>query len=79
MTNEQLRDALHARPFRPFNICLADGRQLPVPSPEFLLVPPQFARTFVVAIKPDVYRVIDLLLVTSLDFGFRRRQRRKAG
>lgn len=68
MTIKQLREAHQARPFKPFAICLADGREIPVPHPEFLLAPPGASRTFVVATSSDTYKVIDLLLVTSLDF-----------
>lgn len=69
MTIAQLRDAYQAEPFRPFEICLADGQRIRVPSTEFLLVPPKASRTFVVARDPEHYQVIDLLLVTTLDFG----------
>jgi len=33
-----LRELLAANPFRPFVICLSDGRKLPVPQPEFLTI-----------------------------------------
>ncbi len=68
MTIEQLREAMHARPFKPFVTTLAEGRSVEVPHPEFLLVPPTASRTFVVATTTDAYRVIDLLLVASFDF-----------
>jgi len=75
MTMEQLREAHQARPFRPFKLCLADGREIDVRHPEFLLLHPRSARTFVVATSPESYRVVDLLLVTSLDFGYGRARR----
>lgn len=68
MTIEQLREARQAQPFRPFTVCLADGRKIPVPHPEFLLALPGASRTFVVATTSETYKIIDLLLVTSLDF-----------
>ncbi len=68
MTIDQLREAHQARPFKPFTICLADGREIKVPHPEFLLAPPGASRTFVVATSSETYKVIELLLVTSLDF-----------
>jgi hypothetical protein len=85
MTIEQLRAAREATPFKPFAIRLADGQAIDVPHPEFLLVTPIASRTFVVALSAESYRVIDLLLVTSLDFGVhrprngtaRRRRRRR--
>jgi len=33
MTVDQLRAQLQAQPFKPFNICLADGRSIPVSHP----------------------------------------------
>ncbi len=68
MTIDQLREARQARPFQPFTSCLADGREIKVSHPEFLLAPPGASRTFVVATSSETYKVIDLLLVTSLDF-----------
>lgn len=47
MTIEQLRAAVRAEPFQPFNICLADGRQMHVPHPEFIFVLPGASRTVV--------------------------------
>lgn len=74
MTVEQLRAAREAVPFKPFTIRLADGQAIDVPHPEFLMVTPIASRTFVVATSAESYRVIDLLLVTSLDFGAHRRR-----
>ena len=77
MTIEQLREAVHARPFRPFTISLADGRRFRVRSPEYILLPPKAQRTFIVAESGEDYRIIDLLLVTSIDFDGRTRSRSK--
>lgn len=68
MTIGQLREAYQARPFKPFTICLADGRKIPVGHPEFLVVTPEATRTFVVATTREAHKVIDLILVTSIDF-----------
>ena len=67
MTIEQLRAAYQARPFRPFVMHLADGRSIPVHSPEFVLTTPS-GRTIVVAQPDDTLKIIDLLLVTDLEF-----------
>jgi hypothetical protein len=67
MTIEQLRSAYKAQPFRPFVIQLADGREIPVNSPEFVLTVPS-GRTVVVAQPDDTVNIIDLLLVTDLEF-----------
>ncbi len=69
MTMEQLRQAVSGPAFRPFSVSLADGRRFFVPHPEFVWIPPEASRTFHVAGKGDFYSVVDLLLVTSIDFG----------
>lgn len=69
MTIERLRTAYRATPFRPFTISLADGRKFKVNSPEFILVPPAAQRTFVVVEDEESYSIIDLLMVTSIDYG----------
>jgi hypothetical protein len=45
---------------------LADGRQIPVQSPEFILTVPS-GRTVVVAQPDDTLNIVDLLLVTDLE------------
>ncbi len=67
MTVEQLRKMHQARPFQPFDIHLADGRSLPVDHPEFLAVTPP-GRTIGIGLRDGTIEVVDLLLVTSLDF-----------
>lgn len=69
MTIDKLREVMRAEPFRAFTISLADGRRLFVPHPEFVWVPPKASRTFYVAGKDDEESIVDLLLVTSIDFG----------
>ncbi len=69
MTIDQLRRAAKAEPFKPFTVSLADGRRFFVPHQEFVWVPPQASRTFNVAGEGDDQSIVDLLLVTSIDFG----------
>ncbi|HEX4124624.1 MAG TPA: hypothetical protein VHY37_07840 [Tepidisphaeraceae bacterium] len=81
MTTEQLRIAWHAQPFRPFVIHLADGRHIDVVHSEFLALSPS-GRTIIVYQPDESWNVVDLLLVTDLEFsrnghGKRRGQRRK--
>lgn len=64
----ELREALAAEPFRPFSISLTDGRRLFVLHKEFVGVPPQASRTFYVAGTNATESIVDLLLVTSIDF-----------
>jgi hypothetical protein len=67
MTIEQLRKAHQARPFKPFVLRTADGREYRVPHPEVLLITPS-GRTVIVADTDDTVELIDLLLVASLHF-----------
>ncbi len=65
MTIEQLRKLHQARPFRPFVLHLADGRELPVPHNEYLSHSPS-GRTVIVHTADNDYSVVDLLLVTRI-------------
>lgn len=67
MRPEQLRETLKAEPFRPFTIHMANGRQLHVSHPEFVSVSPD-GRSAVVWVRDDVCDLIDVMLVTSLEF-----------
>lgn len=65
MIIEQLRQMHSARPFQPFEICLADGRTLSVEHPELLAQSPT-GRTIAVGRPDGVLEIVDLLLVVSL-------------
>jgi hypothetical protein len=67
MTVEQMRSVYQAQPFRPFVIHLADGREIPVQHREFIMAVPS-GRTILVAQPDDTVNIIDLLLVTDLEF-----------
>jgi hypothetical protein len=79
MTVEQVRKLHQARPFKPFDVHLTDGRALPVNHPELLaIVPP--GRTIVVGLEDGTAEIVDLLLVLSLKpraNGKPRQQRRR--
>lgn len=73
MSPEFLRNTVHRRPFRPFFIHVAGGRRIPVPSPEFIQIPPprdsnRESRLVVVETAGGSTHVVDLLLVTDLEF-----------
>lgn len=79
MTIERMQEALAAQPFRPFSIHLADGRNVPVAHREFAMSSPT-GRTVVVFQPDDRMNIIDLLLVTDLEFepdAGKRQSRRK--
>jgi hypothetical protein len=65
MTIEQLRKMHQARPFKAFDIYLADGRSLPVEHPELLALNPP-GRTISVGLSDGTFEIVDLLLVTAL-------------
>lgn len=67
MTIEQIRKAFDARPFARFLLHLADGREIPVRSREFVIWAPG-GRTITVYQPEGRRNVIDLLLVTDLEF-----------
>jgi hypothetical protein len=67
MTVEQFRAALRSQPFRPFAVHLADGRELVVQHPELALPTPS-GRTAVIVQPDDTVNVVDLLLVTGLEY-----------
>lgn len=69
MTIEQLRKAIRPQTFQPFSIHLADGQVFAIAHPEWVYIAPTAERTFVVADKDGTYSVLDLLLVTTLEFG----------
>jgi hypothetical protein len=68
MTTDQVKEAYRARPFRPFNLHLADGDTIPVKSPEFMWMTPG-GRTVFVSQGGDAAEIIGLLLVTKISFG----------
>jgi hypothetical protein len=66
VTTEQLQAAIHAVPFLPFVLRVADGQQLRVPHPDFIAHRPG-ARTAVVWMPDDSIKIVDFLLVGTLD------------
>lgn len=66
MTSEQFIAVLRATPFRPFRIHLADGRNLTVDHPDFIMRSPS-GRSAILYKRDDTFEVIDLLLVSTLE------------
>ncbi len=65
MDLEGVREALHRRPFKPFDICTADGRRLPVTHPDSVAVGSR--RIFVIG-PDDSYSFVELSVIISLDY-----------
>jgi hypothetical protein len=74
---EEIRKAHRAEPFVPFVLHLADGRQIPVRDPFFMMLPPG-SRRVTVAVADDAFDFIDAGLVTDLEFKRSARKRRRA-
>jgi hypothetical protein len=66
MTIDQLNEAMHGNPFRPFTIRMADGRSFEVRHRDFISRSPS-GRTVAVHGEGDSFRVLDLLLMTELE------------
>ena len=66
MTIDEVRKAFNAQPFMPFTLYLADGRQFPVVSREFMALSPVGRTVAIYQPNEGMVDVIDLLLVTSL-------------
>lgn len=64
----KFRAALRKASFRPFVIHLADGQQVDIRHPEQVAIHP-LGRTAVVINADESWQAVDLLLVTSLEFG----------
>jgi hypothetical protein len=82
-TIEQLKRLYNAKPFQPFVIHLADGREVPVVHRDFIMAVPS-GRILVVCLPDDTVDLIDLLLVTDVKIqpgrnGSRKRRRRRIG
>jgi hypothetical protein len=75
MRINEIRDALHAQPFRPFTVRVSDGREYPVEHPDFLAISPS-GRTIIVYGADDLHDPIETMMITSLHIG-NGRQRRK--
>ena len=67
MTIEQLRQVYSAEPFRAFTMHLTDGRDLTVRHREFLAISPS-GRTVIVYQPDDSFNIVDLLLITDIEF-----------
>ncbi len=63
---EQLRTTHRATPFQPLTIHMGDGRQFPIPHPDFLSMSPA-GRTVVVYHADGSASIVDLLLMTELE------------
>jgi hypothetical protein len=69
MKLQGLRSVMHAAPFQPFTIHVADGRSLPVPHPDFIAIMGS-GRSVVVTSpveKESSFSIVDVPLITQLE------------
>jgi hypothetical protein len=66
MRSESLYEAIHAVPFRPFQLMLGDGTRVDVPHPE-CIAHPSGARTAVVMGQDESVRILDVDLVLGIE------------
>ena len=62
----KIRQVLHAQPFQPFWIHLADGGRVPVEHEDFVAVDPA-GREMIVYLKNSSHQIMDVMLVTRLE------------
>lgn len=73
MKAKDLRDILSARPFKPFNVVISDGRSFPVPHPDYLFFPPM-SDTLIIAQSDGGVQIVGLNHVTRVDLPKRTRR-----
>lgn len=64
MDLNSIRNALREQPFRPFDLCLADGRRVPVKHPEFVAMN---QRIVIVTDEDSATKIIEPLLIVSVE------------
>ena len=65
MSPDAVKKFMHAVPWRPFTICLADGRAIQVPHPVFISIS-RGGRTLLVTTVDEDFEVIDVFLILSI-------------
>jgi hypothetical protein len=62
----QIREVMHAQPFRPFTVHLVDGRTYAVPHPDFIAVSTSLRNRDLTVHDDDGVHLIDLALVVEI-------------
>ena len=68
MRIETIREAIQAQPFKPFTLHLPGGRNAHVPTGDFVSIHPTTGRTVVVHTEAGGSRILDVGLVTEIEF-----------
>ena len=66
MKIEKIRGVLHAQPFRPFRIRLADGGHIFVEHEDFVALEPA-GREMIVYLPDNRHQILDMMLATRIE------------
>ncbi|MEA2715415.1 MAG: hypothetical protein QOG91_443 [Candidatus Parcubacteria bacterium] len=66
MSKETMLEAMHALPFQPFSVRLADGSSYAVPARDFISVSPK-GRTVVIFGEGEVIKFLDVTLILEIE------------
>ena len=64
MSPDAVKKFMHASPWKPFTLCLADGRKIDVPHPDFISIS-RAGRTVVLTNVDDEFEMVDVFLILS--------------
>ena len=64
MSPDAVKKFMHATPWKPFTLCLADGRKIDVPHPDFISIS-RAGRTVVLTNVDDEFEMVDVFLILS--------------
>lgn len=68
MTRKEIQRLLKERPFQPFRMHLVSGREVVVPHPEFMLIPPA-SRSMVFIVDEEGYgEIINATIIERITF-----------
>jgi hypothetical protein len=65
MKIETIRNLLHAQPFRPFVLCMAEGTRIPVAHEDFVALQPA-GRELTVYDRKKLH-IIDVMMITRIE------------
>ena len=72
---KRIQEFLHATPFRPFNICMADGKVHRIDHPEFVLASSDAPQVIIEAQNGNV-TYLSVLLMTAVEHAPARKSRK---
>ena len=74
MNAKNLREHMHAVPFKPFSIYLPGDKKIHVPHPDFIAISESGRSATVHGPKDEIF-IVDVMLITALEIGRVKRRR----